>query len=195
MVSAATEAAVSASISTPVGPVVSHVASIATPVRPAVRQCAMSIVTCVSASGWHSGMRSAVRLAAMMPAIRAVANTSPFFASPEHHECVRSRRHRHERVAPGPALCGGLLADVDHVRAWPRESTWVSPSGRFCRVPHGLASDLVHRTPVDFARGGRRVSRPAVGAAFLASATAAGRRRTGIRAPPGATLSQRGRRP
>ena len=33
--------------------------------------------TCVSASGWHSGTSSDVRLAAMMPATLATASTSP----------------------------------------------------------------------------------------------------------------------
>jgi signal transduction protein with GAF and PtsI domain len=41
-----------------------------------------STVTWESASGWHSGMSSWVRLAAMIPASRAVARTSPFLASP-----------------------------------------------------------------------------------------------------------------
>jgi hypothetical protein len=38
--------------------------------------------TCVSAKGWQSGTRSAVRLAAMMPARRATVSTSPFGRSP-----------------------------------------------------------------------------------------------------------------
>ena len=43
----------------------------------------MSTVTFDSASGWQSGISSEVRLAAMMPAMRAVPSTSPFLALPE----------------------------------------------------------------------------------------------------------------
>ena len=77
-VSPATETAVSASISTPVRPVVLAVA--VTPMVPAPESRSNSTVTEVSASWWHSGISSLVRLAAPMPASRAVARTSAFFS-------------------------------------------------------------------------------------------------------------------
>ena len=42
----------------------------------------ISTATLVRPSGWQSGISSWVRLAAMMPAMRAVPMTSPFLASP-----------------------------------------------------------------------------------------------------------------
>ena len=50
---------------------------------------------CESASGWHSGITSDVRFAAMMPASRAVCSGSPFF------------------TAPGPDLPDGLARHGD----------------------------------------------------------------------------------
>src|SRR5574341_1920116 len=47
--------------------------------------------------GWHSGTRSGVRLAAMTPARRAAASTSPFSTSPR-----RIRRTVAERMATKP---------------------------------------------------------------------------------------------
>ena len=35
-----------------------------------------------TSSGWHSGIRSGVRLAAWMPATRATASTSPLVIAP-----------------------------------------------------------------------------------------------------------------
>mmetsp|Transcript_63347 Transcript_63347/g.125237 ORF Transcript_63347/g.125237 Transcript_63347/m.125237 type:complete len:241 (-) Transcript_63347:140-862(-) len=74
-VSAATVAAVRASISTPVAAVHVAVASMS-------RACASGrsrrlTATCDSATGWQSGMSSDVRFAAMMPARRAVTSTLP----------------------------------------------------------------------------------------------------------------------
>src|SRR5581483_9320154 len=77
-VSAATAAAVSASISTPVCAVVSAEATISTPSATTRR----STATCVSGSGWHSGISSAVRFAAMIPASCAVVSASPFGSAP-----------------------------------------------------------------------------------------------------------------
>ena len=77
-VKAATLAAVSASISTPVRPVVRTVALISTPASTRSR----SSVTAETGNGWHSGIRSAVRLLPMIPASRATPSTSPFFAVP-----------------------------------------------------------------------------------------------------------------
>ena len=70
--------AVIASISTPVLPV-SEARAVA---RTASASNAKSTVTASSASGWHSGIRSLVFLAAMMPAIRATAIASPFLRVP-----------------------------------------------------------------------------------------------------------------
>src|SRR5581483_742954 len=81
MVSAATAAPVSASISTPVWAVVSTDATTST-----LSSCTSSATsTCESGSGWHKGMSSLVRLAAMIPASCAVVSASPFGSS-------RSRR-------------------------------------------------------------------------------------------------------
>ena len=70
-VSAATDAAVSASISTPVGPVVR--ASAISAISPASTSTVASTPRNESASGWHSGISSEVRLPPWMPAIRADA--------------------------------------------------------------------------------------------------------------------------
>src|SRR3954453_7729470 len=80
MVRQATETAVSASISTPVGPVTFTLARTRQPGSFALGS--ISTVTFDSARGWQSGISSAVRLAAMMPAIRATPSTSPFLACP-----------------------------------------------------------------------------------------------------------------
>ncbi len=72
-VRAATAAAVSASISTPVCAVVADVAVMRTP-----RASTFAVTsTCVSISGWHIGISSQVRLAAAMPAMRATSRGSP----------------------------------------------------------------------------------------------------------------------
>ncbi len=73
------EQAVRASISTPVFPSTFTVAS--TSICDAATSNAIDTFAIIK--GWHSGMRSAVFLAAMMPARRAVARTSPFLAVPE----------------------------------------------------------------------------------------------------------------
>ena len=70
----------SASISTPVWPVVFTVAMIRMP--GSVASGSNSTATLVMGNGWHRGIRSAVRLAAMMPARRATPKTSPFLARP-----------------------------------------------------------------------------------------------------------------
>ena len=80
MVSRPTCTAVSASISTPVRPVHSAVTSQRT--RLAASSRVNSAATRDSAMGWHSGMRSDVRLAAMMAASRATPSTSPLAALP-----------------------------------------------------------------------------------------------------------------
>lgn len=74
-VKAAVDAAVNASISTPVLPSHSTVARISM----LASVCFKSTLTCETGIGWQSGMRSGVRLAAMMPATLAIPSTSPFF--------------------------------------------------------------------------------------------------------------------
>src|SRR5512133_812342 len=70
--------AASASISTPVRSTVRTVATTSTPPAPAVA----STSTAESAIGWQSGTRSGVFFAAITPARRAAARTSPFSTSP-----------------------------------------------------------------------------------------------------------------
>ena len=52
------------------------------PGRSAEHKVPMDPLTESSASGWHSGIKSGVRFVAIMPAIRAVARTSPFGTAP-----------------------------------------------------------------------------------------------------------------
>ena len=69
-----------------------------------------------SAIGWHSGIRSGVRLAPMMPAIRATASASPLGSA--------SRRSSEITSAVVWTVPGGearpyghvLAGDVDHAR-------------------------------------------------------------------------------
>src|SRR5512138_2890041 len=70
--------AASASISTPVRSTVRTVATTSIPPAPGVA----STSTAESAMGWQSGTRSGVFFAAMTPASRAAARTSPFSTSP-----------------------------------------------------------------------------------------------------------------
>ena len=72
--------AVNASISTPVTPEVLTVAVTRTP--GSAGSATRSTATLVKGNGWQSGIRSAVFLAAMMPARRATPRTSPFLARP-----------------------------------------------------------------------------------------------------------------
>ena len=78
--SPATAAAVSASISTPVLSTVRTRASMVTVERLSSRAKAMSQP--VMRSGWQRGIRSGVRLAAMIPAVRATPSTSPLAICP-----------------------------------------------------------------------------------------------------------------
>ena len=79
-VSAATEAAVNASISMPVLCVQRSVETM----RTSVSEIGVISISMPSmGSGWHIGMSSQVRFAAIIPAIRAQANTSPLGISPD----------------------------------------------------------------------------------------------------------------
>src|SRR5262245_3510921 len=80
MVRQAMLTAVKASISTPVWP--ATLTSAITRKPQGSRLLANSTPAPVMAKGWQSGMSSCVFLAAMMPASRAAASTSPFLAVP-----------------------------------------------------------------------------------------------------------------
>src|ERR1700756_5058441 len=98
MVRAATDAAVRASISTPVLAVVAAEAVMTTPLSVTVVITSMN----VSGSGWHIGISSDVFLAAWMPATRATSRGFPlgfcgrafrtFFDRATKAEAVASRR-------------------------------------------------------------------------------------------------------
>ena len=68
------------------------------------------------ARGWQSGISSCVFLAAMMPAMRAVASTSPFLAVARLDQRQRAGRHGDEALGARRALRDGLVRDVDHAR-------------------------------------------------------------------------------
>ena len=75
-----------------------------------------STSTPVSASWWHSGIRSLVRLAARMPATRAVASASPLGSPPDAISATTSAVRVQGARGDGGALGGVLAGDVDHVR-------------------------------------------------------------------------------
>src|SRR5215207_9961165 len=129
MVSAATEAAVIASISTPVGPVVRASAAMST--RPSPTSIRTS--TKLSASGWHSGISSAVRLAAWIPAIRAVPTTSPFGPSPRATAvAVAGVMSTTARATARRSVAS--LPPTSTIRARPAASRCVRSSGRLVRL-------------------------------------------------------------
>ena len=84
----------------------------------------MSSVTFDSASGWHSGISSEVRLAAMMPAMRAAPSTSPFLALPE---TIRSSVALVMTTRPSATAMRSVaaLAETSTIRASPDASIWV----------------------------------------------------------------------
>src|SRR3569832_471507 len=149
MVRRATCTAVSASISTPVGPTVSTVAVQATAF--ASRTISKSTATRVSASGWHSGIRSLVFLAAWMPAMRAMPSTSPFFAVPDSIRasvagCISMR------PAATAIRWVAVLPATSTMWAWPWASKWVRElmGGKTnpCRVDRRFTSIGHHTTMV-----------------------------------------------
>src|SRR3954470_10387175 len=158
MVSAATAHAVRASISTPVRSTVSTWTSTST--------CAFSMrkftYTDPTRSGWHSGSRFGVCLAAWIPATRATASTSPLLMAPEAIfaavSASISTRHRATarrwvtslavtstmRARPSGSRCVNSEADM------PRESRWQPCETRWSRGERawregGSAADLAHR--------------------------------------------------
>src|SRR3954452_19489025 len=138
MVRQATETAVSASISTPVGPVTFPLARTRQPGSFALGS--ISTVTFDSARGWQSGISSAVRLAAMMPAMRAVPSTSPFLALPD---TIRSSVALVMTTRPSATASRSLagLSDTSTIRASPEAPIWVR-AGPVLVLDWVLDSDL-----------------------------------------------------
>jgi hypothetical protein len=118
--SPATETAVSASISTPVRSAVRAVAAISTPLSTTVR----STVTPCNPIGWHSGIRSGVRLAPAMPAMRATASASPLGTVPPRSAATASGPSSTRPVAQA-ALAVTSFPDTSTMRALPAASTCV----------------------------------------------------------------------
>src|SRR6202167_5266379 len=123
MVRHATATAVSASISTPVWP--ATLTRARTLIPGSFTSGASSIATSESASGWHSGMSSCVRLAAMMPAMRATESTSPFLALP-----LRTMSSVERRIMTRPSASASRSVvgfdDTSTMRAAPRAPRWES---------------------------------------------------------------------
>ena len=112
-----------ASISTPVLPIVWTVASMET--SPAAVSQEKRISIPVSSRGWHIGIRSPVFFAAMIPAIRATAKTSPLGIPPSWISAAVSGRIR--TVPRATALRSvGDLAVTSTIRARPFSSRWDS---------------------------------------------------------------------
>src|SRR6478736_3535710 len=166
MVRQATETAVSASISTPVGPVTFTLARTRQP--GSVASGSISTVTFDSASGWQSGISSAVRLAAMMPAMRAVPSTSPFLALPE---TMRSSFALVMMTWPSATASRSVagLSDTSTIRASPEAPIWVRAGPAFvldCLALAGLRAMSARTrrarslTREQRARGGGHVGLP-----------------------------------
>ena len=80
--------------------------------RPLPSATSSVTATCVSGSGWQSGISSDVRFAAMIPASCAVASASPFGSS---RSCAAvSGAILHDRPRDGATALHRLGADVDH---------------------------------------------------------------------------------
>src|SRR4051812_50001833 len=117
MVRAATDAAVRASISTPVLAVVAADAVMATPLFVTVVITSMK----VSGSGWHIGISSDVFLAAWMPAMRATSRGLPLGF------CGRAWRTAFESVTKAEAVAsrrGGGFGGGGAPRGLPGASLW-----------------------------------------------------------------------
>src|SRR5438270_3362961 len=153
MVRQATVTAVNASISTPVGPATFTLARTRQP--GSFASGSMSTVTFDNASGWQSGISSEVRLAAMMPAMRAVPSTSPFLALPETISSSVALVMTTRPSATASRSVAGL-AETSTIRASPEAPIWVragpalvfngfvvddlrAMSARARRAGHGLA--------------------------------------------------------
>src|SRR5829696_2376361 len=117
----ATATQVSASISTPVRSAVRTVAETWT----ASSATARSTSTPWIATGWQSGTRSGVRLAAWMPAIRATASASPF-GTPEPRSSATTSGDTRTRPVAVAVRAVTSLPETSTIRAAPDASTWVS---------------------------------------------------------------------
>ncbi len=113
----ATETAVSASISTPVWPVVLTRAVTASPSSPGSTRTSALLI----GKGWHMGISSEVFLAAMTPATSATARTSPFLPSPES-----ARRRVSALIRTNPSATASRVVaafpDTSTIRARPVSS-------------------------------------------------------------------------
>ena len=120
----ATAAAVSASISTPV---LSTVRTRAWTVIVERRESsANSTSTPVIRSGWQRGIRSGVRLAAMMPAVRATPSTSPFASWPARTAArVAAFIFRVTRATASRTV--SALVETSTIRASPAGVKWERP--------------------------------------------------------------------
>src|SRR5438105_5144318 len=116
-----TAAAVSASISTPVGPRHSTFARM----RRAFFSSSKSTATRVRPSGWASGMRSAVRFAAWMAARRATPSTSPLAARPPLTSATLAGRMRMRPEATA-MRCVCAFSPTSTMSPAPCRSKWVS---------------------------------------------------------------------
>ena len=134
-------------------------------------RCGSSRAPSPTSSGWHSGIRSGVRLAAWMPATRATASTSPLVIGAPGDQ----RRGLGLHVAPGsgrrPGGGVGSLGVTSTMRARPSGSRWVRPrsdmageSRRQGRPRCRSAADLAHAS----GRGGRTCTWPIGGPAHFA---------------------------
>src|SRR5690349_14559078 len=132
--SAATDTEVSASISTPVRSAVRATAVMSTPSSVTVR----STVTPCSPIGWHSGIRSGVRLAPAIPAMRATASASPLGTSTARRAATARADSRTRPVAQAERAVTSL-PDTSTILAWPALSTCVSPEPAFSLVTAGPA--------------------------------------------------------
>src|ERR1700722_9659776 len=119
----ATDTAVSASISTPVGPVTLTAARTMQP--GSLASVVMSSVTFERASGWHSGISSEVRFAARFPAPRPGPSPRPFFALPETISASVALLMTTRPSATAVRSVAGL-AETSTIRASPLASIWVS---------------------------------------------------------------------
>jgi len=116
----ATETAVNASISTPVRSAVRAVAVTTTPASSTTR----STVTPDSPIGWHSGTRSGVRLAPMIPATRATASASPL-GTPSPRSSATQSGDRSTRPVAVAVRAVTSLSVTSTMRAAPLSSRWV----------------------------------------------------------------------
>ena len=134
-----------ASISTPVCAVVAALALMTS--TPALRSGVISTVTSLRVSGWQSGMSSAVRLAAMMPASSATLMTSPL--GPEPSMTSVSVSWSIFTVASATArraVTGFSLTST--MRGRPSRSTWLSRrrSWRLGAAGAGVGPATPHET-------------------------------------------------